>query len=130
MANNRVANFFRNATDTMNGAETAFLDFWSMIVPYLVPVIPSYLTYYHTLDMMGFPQWVAATASIVVEVLGITAVSTAIRFFRHNQRYKDAKNKAPFWLAVGVYAFYLIIVLTVNVVLEIIAGDRNGWVIF
>lgn len=128
--NNILDKFFRMVTDVLNGAEKSFLDFLSVLVPYFVPVIPAYLTYFHTWKMMDFPTWVAFTASFVVEVLGITSVSTAIRFWRHNQRYKDKNNKAPFILAVVVYAFYIIIVVSVNVILEIVSDTRGGWIIF
>lgn len=127
---NILGAFFGFIADLVNGAEKSFLDLLSALVPYAVPVIPAYLTYYHTIDQMGFPHWVALTAAFVVEVLGITAVSTAIRFWRHNIRYKDEKNKAPFWLAVGVYIFYIIVVLIVNVILEIVAKQRSGPVIW
>lgn len=134
MKTNFLARFFEWVSQVLNGAERSFLDLLSVLVPYCVPVIPAYLTYYHTKDIMDFPDWVAITASFVVEVLGITSVSTAIRFFRHNQRYKksierNTANAAPFWLAVFVYVFYIVIVLTVNVLLEQIAGTRSGEVI-
>ena len=111
--------------------------------------------------MMGFEIWVAWTAAFVTEVLGITSVSTAIRFYRHNAIYaaqaaanasqpaaqdvkknkvkvnaaaakknKNAKNKAPFGLAVFTYAFYLAIVLSVNVLLLIESQSKTSAVIW
>ena len=129
MNKNFLGMFFRSISEVVNGAEAAFVDLLSAIVPYCVPIIPAYLTYFHTKTLMDFPSWVAATAAFVVEVLGISAVSTSIRFYRHNLKYKNAQNKAPFWLAIGTYIFYLVIVLAVNVILEIMAGTRSGWVI-
>jgi uncharacterized integral membrane protein len=121
--------FFSFLADALNGAERSILDFLSAFVPYAVPVIPAYLTYYHTRDMMDFPAWVALTAAFVVETLGMASVSTAIKFYRNNQRYKSEQNKAPFMLALAVYLFYLLIVLSVNVILEVVAGTRGGWII-
>jgi len=126
---NFLGNLFRFASETINGAEKSFLDLLSAIVPYFVPIIPAYLTFFHTQNQMDFPLRIAWTAAFVVEVLGITAVSTAIRFWRHNIRYSDPKNKAPFKLAVGVYLFYIVIVIAVNVILEIVAQQRGGWII-
>lgn len=126
---NPLARMFDAVSDTINGAERAFLDLLSALVPYCVPVIPAYLTYFHTMNEMQFPQWVAATAAFVTEVLGIASVSTAIRFWRHNLRYKDAKNQAPFWLAVFTYLFYIVTILAVNVLLEVVAGQRSPAVI-
>lgn len=126
---NFLASLFDGVSDTLNGAERSILDFVSMFVPWAVPIIPAYLTFFHTKDMMQFPEWVAWTAAFVVEALGITAVSTAIRFWKNNQQYKSQQEKAPFWLAVGVYVFYIAVVLTVNVLLEVTAGTRSGTVI-
>ena len=128
--NNFLGSIFQAIADILNGAERSFLDLLSVVVPYMVPVIPAYLTYNHTMGEMQFPEWVAWTAAFVVEVLGITAVSTAIRFWRNNTIYKSEKEKAPFWLAVGVYVFYIVIVLSVNVLLEIVSGVRSGAVIW
>ena len=122
---------FRFLADVLNGIEKSVMDFISAVVPYAVPVIPAYLTYYHTIQQMNFPPWVASTAAFVVEALGLASVSTAIRFWRNNQKYKSNKsqNRAPFKLAIMVYAFYIVIVLLVNVVLEVVADTRSGWVI-
>lgn len=126
---NPLTIIFRTISNTINGAERSMLDFISVLIPWAVPIIPAYLTYYHTLDQMQFPQWVAWTAAFVVEALGLVSVATAIRFWYHNQRYKDSKNHAPFRLAVGVYVFYIVIVLVVNVILEVVAETRTGWII-
>lgn len=126
---NALGCFFGFVADLVNGAEKSFLDFLSAIVPYCVPVIPAYLTFYHVQNEMDFPVWVAGTAAFVVETLGMASVSTAIRFWYHNQRYRKAENKAPFFLALGVYLFYIVVVITVNVILEIVDGSRSGTII-
>lgn len=127
---NYLALFFDLISDTIAGAERSFLDLLSALVPYCVPIIPAYLTFYHTQNEMGFPVWVAWTAAFVTETLGLASVATAIKFWKHNQRYSDKKNQAPFWLAVAVYVFYLTIVLSVNVILEEVAGTRSAAVIW
>jgi len=126
---NYLEDTFDKIADTISGAERSLLDLLSALVPWAVPVIPAYLTVYHTMHEMAFPSWVAITAGFVTEVLGIASVSTAIKFYRHNLKYKDAKNHAPFVLAVGTYLFYLVIILTVNVILEVVAGTRSTSVI-
>lgn len=129
MKQNKLARFFETITEVINGAEKSFLDLLSALVPWAVPIIPAYLTVYHTMHEMDFPGWVAYTAGFVTEVLGIASVSTAIKFYRHNLKYKDSKNHAPFLLAIGTYIFYLVIVLTVNVLLEFVSGTRSTSVI-
>ena len=123
---NKVLN---GISDAINGSERALLDLISLFVPWAVPIIPAYLTYFHTLNEMDFPRWVAWTSAFVVEALGITSVSTAIRFWKNNTMYKSQQEKAPFWLAVAVYVFYIVVTLTVNVILEITTGKRSETVI-
>jgi len=120
---------FRLLSDLINDAEKSFQDFLMAIVPYAVPIIPAYLTVDHVHNYMDFPTWVAWTAGFVVEAFGITAITTAIRFYYHNQKYKKVDNKAPFLPALLAYVFYVLIVITVNVILEWVSGSRSGWVI-
>jgi len=126
---NILAKIFSFISGVLNGAEKSLLDLLSIFVPYCVPIIPAYLTYQHTINQMGFEPWIAFTAAFVVEVLGLTSVATAVRFYRYNLKYTKEANRAPFKLAVAVYVVYIVIVLVVNVVLEIVAGQRGGWVI-
>lgn len=126
---NILDKIFKAISSVLNGAEKSLLDLLSVFVPYCVPIIPAYLTYQHTINEMGFSPFIAWTAAFVVEVLGLTSVATAVRFYRYNLKYTKEANKAPFKLAVLVYVFYIVIVLLVNVVLEIVSGQRGGWVI-
>jgi hypothetical protein len=121
---------FRWVSDTINNGERAVLDALSAIVPYTTASIPSYLTYVHTFTYMAFPERVAWMAAFTVEVLGVTAVSTAIRFWQWNKTHIQEKDRAPFWLATATYGFYIAIVLSVNVILEIYAKERAPAVIW
>ena len=125
-----LGKLFDKISGIINSMERAFIDLLSALVPYAVPIIPAYLTYYHTLDAMNFPEWVAKTTAFVVEVLGIASVSTAIRFYENNKRYKDKSRHAPFWLALFTYVFYLTVVLVVNVLLEVDAAQRRPVIIW
>jgi len=120
---------FNLLANTVMGAEGAVLNVLIAFVPYLVPIIPAYLTFFHTKTEMGFPDWVAWTAAVVVEALGLASVATAVRFYRHNLKYKKDENRAPFKTAMAVYIFYVVIVLVVNVILEAVTKTRSGWVI-
>ena len=152
---NFLADGFEFISEVINSAERSFLDLLSALVPYAVPIIPAFLTFDHVHKMMGFDVWVAWTAAFVTEVLGITSVSTAIRFYRHNAIYaaqataaqpaekskgkksnattttkNKLKNKAPFGLAIFTYVFYLAIVLSVNVLLLIESQSKTAAVIW
>ena len=62
---NYLATIFEAISETIAGAEKSFLDLLSAIVPWAVPVIPAYLTYFHTMREMEFPSWVAYTLSLI-----------------------------------------------------------------
>lgn len=130
MKTNLLEKLFRYISDTINGAERSLLDLLSAIVPYTTASIPAYLTYTHTYEYMDFPIRIAWLAAFTVEVLGVTAVSTSIRFWQWNSTHKSNAEKAPFFLAVSTYAFYILIVLSVNVILEVYAGVRAPAVIW
>ena len=127
---NFLSKFFQAIADILNGAERSFLDLLSVLSPYFVPLPAAYLTYFHSVTMLEFPTWLGWTNAFVIESLGLASVSTAIRFYRNNKNYKSDKEHAPFNLAVFVYVFYLVITISLNVVLEIVAGTRGGWIIF
>jgi hypothetical protein len=130
MKTDLLEKIFRWISDTINGGERAILDALSAIVPYTTASIPAYLTYTHTLTQMNFPSNIAWLAAFTVEVLGVTAVSTAIRFWQWNKTHVQERDRAPFLLAVGTYAFYIVITLSVNVILEIAAAQRSPAVIW
>jgi hypothetical protein len=130
MKDNFFRSVFTSISETINGGERAFLDALSAVVPYTTAAIPAYLTYDHTFKQMGFPYYIAVLSAFTVEVLGVTSVSTAIRFFQWNKNHANEKDKAPFFLAIFTYGFYILITLSVNVILEVYAGDRSPAVIW
>jgi hypothetical protein len=124
-----ILEVFRNFIDLVNGAESAWLNAAAALIPYGVSLIPASLTFRHVISELGFDFWTALDAGIVVELFGVVAMQTIIKFWQNNKKYTSEKseNRAPLGLAIFAYAFYLIITLTVNVVLEIVAGTRGFW---
>lgn len=116
---NRV---FEAITHFLNGIEDSAINALSAVVPWFVPIIPAYLTFYHTSTDLQFPTWVAWTSAFVVEVLGLASMRTAVKFYEHNKHYTAEERKAPTRITILVYAFYLSVVLVVNVLLDI----KNG----
>jgi hypothetical protein len=114
-------NFFDRATRFVNQFEDSFVNFISVIIPWGVPLIPAVILFDHLIKI-GWRPWVAFIAAAVVEGLGLATINTYFRFERHNKRYKDQKNKMPVWVVIVAYAWYLAIVLFVNVVFDIVAG--------
>ena len=115
-------NIFDIATRWVNSFEDSFVNFVSVIIPWLVPLIPAYILYTHLeTDLQWSRPW-PLIGGTVVEGLGLATVNTYFRFERHNRKYKDQKNKMPVWVVIVAYVWYLLIVLFVNVVFDWRAG--------
>ena len=115
-------NFFEKISNVVNGIEDSVINLLCVLAPWFVPIIPAYLTYRHTVGDLGFPSWVAWTAAFVVEVLGLSSMRTSISFFEHNKRYSKDTNRAPVGLSISTYVFYLLVILTVNILLDLNSG--------
>lgn len=118
-------------TNLVNQGEETVINAVSTIVPWLVPVVPAYLTYEHALNKseLGFPQWVAICVGIVVESLGLTSMYRIFQFQEYNRKYKDDGKKAPVHYPILTYVFYLIVILLVNVVLDWQNGVKSSNII-
>ena len=115
-------NIFDIATRWVNSFEDSFVNFVSVIIPWLVPLIPAYILYTHLDTDLGWSKPWPLIGGAVVEGLGLATVNTYFRFERHNRKYKDQKNKMPLWVVIVAYIWYLVIVLFVNVVFDWSAG--------
>jgi len=97
-------------------AERVILDLVAAFTPWLAPIIPAYLAYRNMVGVLAFPNWLALVGGAVVEFLGLAAVHTTFQFWNWNAT--NAGAKAPTLIAGATGAFYLLIVLSVNVILE------------
>lgn len=117
-----MSRLFESITRFLNGIEDSFVNALSAVVPWFVPIIPAYLTFYHTYTDLRFPPWVAWTTAFVVEVLGLASMRTTVKFYEHNRHYTSEERKAPTKITLLIYTSYLTVVLVVNVLLDI----KNG----
>jgi len=112
-------NIFDRINDWIQNVEYSLVNLVSTVAPWLAPLAPAYLSYYHMRDFLEFPVWISLAIAGVVEMLGLSTISTSLDFWNHNRRYSADKNKVPLVIPVFSFFFYLGIVLTVNVMLEI-----------
>ena len=124
--NNALVRFFEWAAAALEGAENAFATFAAIISPWMAPVSPAYLSFKHLTHVLGFEPWVAFTVAIVIEALGFSTVYTMMQFIMANRflRRDEKRRKAPTWVVAMVFAFYVILVVALNVSLEWIASSR------
>jgi hypothetical protein len=119
--------FFDRLTDGIRNVEASFVNFISAVAPWLAPLVPAYMTYWHAVDTLKFPVWVAFPAALVVEILGFSAVSTYMMFWFFNRRNKATAKKAPLPLVVFAFLFYLALIVTSNILLD--ATNGAGWAV-
>jgi hypothetical protein len=115
-------NFFDRLNEGIRNIETSFVNFISAVAPWLAPLVPAYMTYWHAVDTLHFPRWVAFPAALVVEILGFSAISTFMEFYFFNRRNKAAGKKAPISYVVFAFFFYLALIVASNILLDAFQG--------
>lgn len=115
----KLLNFFQRALDINHAIYGVGIDVLAAYSPLLATLIPAYLTYQNTHTHLGFDRWIAFASAAAVEVLGISAVHTAVSFYQYNTSLtRKTDQRSPFVLALITAVFYIAIVLIVNVGLD------------
>lgn len=111
--------FFQRALDVNHAIYGLGIDVLAAYSPLLATLIPAWMVYSNTQAHLNFPAWVATAAAIAVEVLGISAVHTTVSFWQFNNSLtRKTDLRSPFWIALGTSIAYVVIVLTVNTILD------------
>ena len=112
-------NLFDKLNDWVNNTEGSLVNFLTAFAPWLAPLAPAYMTYVHMVDFLLFPKPLAFSLALVVEILGFGTVSTFLDFWFFNRRNKAAVKKAPIWLVMVSFGFYLGLILVSNVMIDV-----------
>ena len=111
-------NFFDRANRLIQNTEYSAVNLISSIAPWLAPLPVAFMTMTNMSDKLFFPSWISGATAATVEILGISAINTALLFSTHNRRYKADKNRVSLAIPIIAGVVYILIVLTVNVLLE------------
>lgn len=106
-----------------HSAETTLLDNVAATTPWLGPVIPAAIAYANLREFLGFENWLALTAAVCIEFLGLAAVQTTFQLWQYNEEKRAKDQEAPVLWAVGTGGAYITVVLLVNIVLEASAAE-------
>lgn len=98
--------------------KSAAIDTVADVAPWLAPSIPAYLVYHNTSSKLGIEFPFNLFAAVAVETLGLASVHTALEFWTWNGEKRKTDDTAPFFVAVVATLFYMVVVLTVNAVLD------------
>jgi len=112
-------NLFDKWDEYVNSTEGSLVNFLTAFAPWLAPLAPAYMTFVHMREFLEFPVLIAFALSLLVEILGFGTVSTALDFWFHNRNDTAKKKRAPIEVVVGVFVFYLGLILVSNVVIDI-----------
>lgn len=100
-------------------SEEKLIDNVARIVPWFAPLIPASFAYHNSINVLRLVWYEAAVVAFVVELLGLATVHT---FFSLAESMKTAKENKPKHetIIMGFMAtFYLAIVVTVNILLDL-----------
>jgi len=117
-------NFFDKTNEWIDAVEGSVIAMVTTLIPWLAPALPAYLTFYHLNQMVQIPMVVAVAMAMTVEFLGLAAISTAFSYMKHNKENRAKMRKVNVAFPMGAYIFYLVVVLSVNVILELPFGDE------
>jgi len=121
-------NFFDQLNEWVNETEGSLVNFLTAFSPWLAPLAPAYMTFRHMDEFLKFPFLISLALSLLVEILGFSTVSTALDFWFHNRKEKAGIKRAPLEVVVGVFVFYLALILVSNVVIDVsMAYLSEGW---
>lgn len=108
--------WWQNSTHLLEGV---LVDNISATTPWLAPIIPAWLAYRNMVGKLGFEPWVALVGAIAIEFIGLAAVNTALELWQYNDSKRQKDASAPFGIAFAAGLFYIVIVITVNALLDI-----------
>lgn len=112
-------NIFDKFNEWVNDVEGSIVNFLTAFAPWLAPLAPAYMTYQHMVLFLQFPVILAFCLALLVEVLGFGSVSTFLDFWFHNRKERAGLKKAPTWVVVISFSFYLGLIVTSNVLVDL-----------
>lgn len=114
----RVIGVLEGALTLSHAFERLLVDVVVAYVPLFAPVIPATIAFLSMYLVLELPLAVSLIGAGVVEFLGLGTVTTTMQFVDYNASRGVDDPPAPTKTAVGTMVFYLIVVLTVNVMLD------------
>jgi hypothetical protein len=120
-------NVFDTANDYIRSTESSLVNLLSAVAPWGAPLAPAFMSFIGMTKHLDFTPFVAGVIAGVIEILGLATVHTTLLFWRHNRRYSKEYKKMPTALAGGMFGLYLIVVLSVNVILEAYSAKLITW---
>lgn len=103
--------------------ERTFTSNMAATVPWIAPLIPASFALKNAADKLHVQNGVEYIIAASIEGLGMSVTSTAFELWDWNDKNKDAKLSAPIRISIGTVVFYVVIVISVNVGLDLNWAD-------
>ena len=100
-------------------SEEKLIDNVARIVPWFAPLIPASFAYHNSVKVLGLAKIEALLVAFVVELLGLATVHTFFSLAESMKTAKENKPKHETIIMGFMAAFYLAIVVTVNILLDL-----------
>lgn len=132
MTKNFLKNVFDWFREVLEAADVPFVLLVLVVLPFVVPFVPAWVTARNLHEIMKFPKEIAFVGGATVELLGFAGAILLLRYI--TELVEDKSNRR--WITVALtgfaYVFYLIAVIVINVILDWQAGKETYyvWVIF
>lgn len=114
----KFSDFLRSWSSATRMLEGTLIDNLAATTPWLAPIVPAYIAWDHMTHVLLFPATISFIGAAVVEFLGLSTVITATQFWDWNDSKRKTDQTAPFWIAIIAASFYLVIIVTINVLLD------------
>jgi len=111
--NFKAVQFLNDTRQFIIQIETTLVDVIALVIPYISPLAPAYLSYTHLVEVLHFPALVGLAVALTVELLGLSSISTTITFWRASKAITGGSNKMLL-LALATSLGYLIAVLSLT----------------
>ncbi len=115
-------NVFDIANEWIRGVESSAVNLGTAIAPWGAPLPVVYMSFQHMRDFLAFPWFISFPVAAVIEILGFATISTGLALWMHNRKYQDDKKKAPLWIVFISFGFYIIIIFSMNVLIDATQG--------
>lgn len=115
----KIVGFLNGILRLNRTTEYLVIDLIAAIAPWLAPVLPAFLTGSNLFKLLEFPWYIALVSALVVELVGLSSMSTVLMLWTWNETKRESDPYAPMWLALVAGVIYMGVVLSVNTLLDI-----------
>jgi len=90
----------------------------SRLSPWLVPVPTAWFIFAGMVEYMSAPAIIAAIAAVAIELVGLSAVNTALELRTYNATKRVIDPPAPAWLTYVIMGGYVVTVIILSIILD------------